>query len=412
MFPTLKKRLANPVNIIVLFALLQTLSATYFLRIGQFHAANSILFLLSGAGISFFLLRIPVSATPHLTLINKQLLPKLLILLVLLPISYQLSKQILDTTPIEKEYADMLPVIKVMGTRFLNGDLNTVHDPIPEIWDGFKPRYLPALWIPFTPSLVFKFDMRWITVSGIWLSVLLCVLPVRWKFSVRHIFFALSILVLLAWLHFDKVNNVIRLTEEGVIFFYFSLLTISIISGNPWLVGITAVLCLLSRYSMIGWIPFAVLYLLSVRQFNYLWKAAASGAAVILVLVILPFGLEPLQDQLQLPSAYIVQADKVWKEYPEFFYKSPGMAKFFGPDHVQLLHSILLWGSFIVPLAFFFLIKRKTVPSNIALLAGFQLSITFFYSFLDVSYLYLYYTPVFVSLIIAGWIMMTKTAFK
>ncbi|HET9826312.1 MAG TPA: hypothetical protein VFP87_13320, partial [Chitinophagaceae bacterium] len=83
-------------------------------------------------------------------------------------------------------------------------------------------------------------------------------------------------------------------------------------------------------------------------------------------------------------------------------------AKFFGPDHIRLLHFILIIGAFLIPIIFLFLARKKTLnPSNI-LLAGFQLSITFFYNFLDVSYLYLFYTPVFVSLVISAWSLSAK----
>lgn len=398
----------NAVNIIVLLAIVQVFCATYFLRIGGFHAVNSILFLICGLGISLFLLKIPSLSVSRLTLINKQQLPKLSILLILVPASYFLSAGIMDNTPLEKEYADMLPVMEVMGTRFINGNWNMVYDPIPEIWGGIKPIYLPAMWMPFIPALVFDFDMRWITVCGIWLSVLLCVMPGKWKLNPAYAFYAISILVLLAWLHFDKVNNVIRLTEEGVVFFYYSLMVVAIISGKPWLAGIAAALCLLSRYGIIGWIPFAGLYLLYTHQYRYLLKAVASGAAVLLLLLILPFGLDPLLYHWQLPSEYITHAQRIWSENPEYFYRSLGMAKFFGPQNVKLLHSVLIGGTFIVPFLFFILLKKKTVPSNIALLSCFQLCITFFYNFLDVSYLYLYYTPVFVSVCISGWILTSK----
>jgi hypothetical protein len=244
--------------------------------------------------------------------------------------------------------------------------------------------------------------MRWITVCGIWLSVLICILPGIWQRNISHIFFAAALLALLSWLHFDKTNNVIRLTEEGVVFFYYSLMAIAIISENPWITGIAAALCLLSRYAIIGWLPFAGLYLLFTRQYNYLFKVVTAGIIVMFLILVLPFGLKPLLYHFQFPAQYISQASRVWSENPEFFYASPGMAKFFGPGNIQLLHHILLSGTFIIPILFLFLLRRKALASTIALLSGFQLSITFFYSFLDVSYLYLYYTPVFVSLVIAG----------
>ena len=297
----------------------------------------------------------------------------------------------------------MLPVMKTMCTRFINGQWQQVYEPIPGIWNGLRPVYLPAMWLPFTFSVVFDFDMRWITVCGIWLSVLLCVLPGKWKRDASRVLFVITLFGLLYWLHLNKMNNVIRLTEEGVIFFYYSLMVLAIISGNPWLTGIAAAVCLLSRYAIIGWIPFAGVYMLFTRQYKYFFKTFAAGAIVVLLLMILPFGWEPLAYHFQFPSEYISQAARVWKENPEFFYDSPGMAKFFGPGNIKLLHYILLSGTFILPMLFLLFIKKKPVASNIALLSCFQLCITFFYSFPDVSYLYLYYTPIFVSLAIAGW---------
>jgi hypothetical protein len=159
---------------------------------------------------------------------------------------------------------------------------------------------------------------------------------------------------------------------------------------------------------MIGWIPFASLYLLFTGQFRYLLKALAAGTIVVFAILIFPFGWKPLLMHLQLPTDYIVHAKRIWNENPEYFYNSLGMAKFFGPQHVNLLHSILLWGAFIIPLFFLVFIKKKPVATNIVLLSCFQFCITFFYNFLDISYLYLYYTPVFVSLVIAAWALMAN----
>jgi hypothetical protein len=111
---------------------------------------------------------------------------------------------------------------------------------------------------------------------------------------------------------------------------------------------------------------------------------------------------------LHFQQEYISQATKVWRENPEFFYHSLGMAKFFGASHITLLHSILVTGAFLAPLIFLFSMRKKILTQRNMLLAGFQLSVTFFYNFIDVSYLYLFYTPVFVSLVIAGWSLAGK----
>jgi hypothetical protein len=394
---------SRPAALIMILAVLQVLCATAFLSINGFHGINSILFLLCGTGIAFLLPGVSCQVPAKKQWLNRQLPVKLIVIAALLPFSYLLAMKIMDGTPLEIEHADMLPIMKVMCARFLDGELAQVYETIPEIWKGIQPIYLPAMWMPFTPSLLLDFDMRWITVCGIWLSVIACVWPGIWKRSWTTLLFALSMLLLLAWFHFEKTNNVIRLTEEGVVFFYYTLLVLAIFSGNPWLIGLSAALCLLSRYALIGWIPFAGLYLLYIKQYRFLAKTAAAGIAVILLLVILPFGIKPLSLHINLPMQYAAHAERVWAETPVVFEKSLGMAKFFGSENSRVLNAILIIGSFLVPIAFFFYIRKKKLALPIVLLSGLQLSVTFFYNFLDVSYLYLYYTPVFISLAIAGY---------
>ena len=386
---------------IVILAILQVLSATYFLEIPNFQALDSFLFLFTGVGVSFCLLQIPAIQIRKVSILNRQLLLKLLVIGLLLPISYQLARHIMDDNPLRYENADMLPIIKSMNQRFLNGQWKQVYQPIPEIWNGIRPIYLPAMWMPFGLSLIFDFDIRWITVCGIWLSVILCVLPI-WKKLSPAIFLMIAFLILLAWFHTNDDNGVIELTEEGVVFFYYSLLATALILNNPWLLGISVATCLLSRYSFIGWIPFTVLYLLLRKEYKFLLRTSIMASIVGLVLI-LPFGIGPLLYHLHLHDDYISHAARVWHDEPDTYFETLGMAKFFGASHIKLLHFILVGGSFLIPLSLLLFFRKKISTQPNILLAGFQLTLTFFYNFLDVTYLYLYYTPVFVSLLIASW---------
>ena len=395
-------RIKDPTTIIVALAALQVLSSTYFLDIPDFYGINSFLFLLSGIGITVCLLKIPPIEIQKTEIVNKQVLLKILIIAVLLPVSYQLARHIMDENPLRYENADMLPIMRVMGQRFWNGERGQVYQPIPEIWGGIKPIYLPAMWMPFSLSLVFDFDIRWITVCGIWLSIILCILP-SWKRSWQAILLVVALLTLLTWFHLEEDNSVIELTEEGVVFFYYALLTVAIILANPWLLGISVALCLLSRYSFVGWIPFAILYLLIKRQYAFLLKTVLSAFIVVLLILLVPFGVDPLLYHLHLHNDYISHAARVWHDEPDTYFETLGMAKFFGPSHIKLLHFILEIGTFLIPPVFLFLVKKKISTQPNILLAGLQLSLTFFYNFLDVTYQYLFYTPVVVSLVIAGW---------
>src|SRR6185295_15694 len=393
---------------ILVLAILQVLSATYFLEIPNFQALDSFLFLFTGIGISLCLLQVPAIQFQRESIINRQLLFKLLVIALLLPVSYQIARHIMDDNALVYQNADMLPIIKSMNHRFLNGQWKQVYQPIPEIWNGIQPIYLPAMWMPFGLSLIFDFDIRWITVCGIWLSVILCVLP-AWRKTTASIFLSAAFLVLLAWLHTNDDNGVIELTEEGVVFFYYCLLATALILKNPWLLGISVGACFLSRYSFIGWIPFAVLYLVLRKEYKFLLRTSFTTIIVTLVLM-LPFGMGPLLYHLHLHDDYISHAARVWHDEPDTYYETLGMAKFFGASHIKLLHSILVTGSFLIPLSFLLFLRKKILTQPNILLAGFQLSLTFFYNFLDVTYLYLYYTPVFVSLLIASWSLSANKA--
>lgn len=398
-----KRTAVSAVSLLVVAALLQTLCATYFLSIKGFAAVASILFIVCQLASCVCLLHLPPVRFKRVTFINHQTTPKLLVVAALLPLSYSLARGIMDGTPLRIEYADMLPIIGVMCRRLLSGRARQVYTPVPEIWNGIQPVYLPAVWLPFCASFLLHFDMRWITVACIWCCILLCSLPV-WKRTGLIPFYTAALLLLLTWLHLEKTNNVIRLTEEGVVFFYYSLLTVAVLVNRAWLVGMAAALCLLSRYAVIGWLPFAVLCLLYKKQYRFLGQAVLAGGLAT-ALLILPFGTAFLQHQLRLPYRYVAHAQRVWQENPAFFQQSPGLAKFFGPAHGGWLHGLLVWGTFAVPLLFFLLIYKKAFPTVNLLLAGLQLTLCFFYAFLDVSYLYLFYTPVFVSLVAAGWVM-------
>ncbi len=394
---------SKPVVVIVLLAVLQSLCGTYFLDINQFHKTNSLLFLCCGTGIGLLILFVKPNPVDRSILLNKTLLLKLACFLPLLPYSYHVARGILDATPLQIEHADMLPVMKVMVNRFLNGQWSQVYDPIPEIWQGMQPIYLPAMWMPHVAANIFDFDMRWVTVSGVWLCIVLCMWPGKWRHAIAFSLCALALIAVLDWLHNEKTNNVIRLTEEGVVYFYYSLLAVAIICRNEWLTGLAAALCLMSRYALIGWIPFAGIYLLLIKEYRFFMKAAATGFAVSLVLLI-PFGVKPLLLHLRQPEKYVAFTEKVWRENPDFFYHSLGVAKFFGQDAVRLQHTILMIGSFALPLCLLFFTWKRKLPFQMVLLSGLQLSVTFFYSFIDVSYIYLYYTPLLMSVVIAAWL--------
>ena len=214
------------------------------------------------------------------------------------------------------------------------------------------------------------------------------------------------------WLFADDTPGVISVSEEGVVIAYYVFLVLALVSGNPWLTGIAASLCMLSRYALAGWIPAFLLYLLLTRK----WKKAAifsfTGAICLLFLFILPVGWPTFLRLLQLPGNYVRFAGIVWNDSPDVFSTSLGFAGLFGPRHIALLHGILVTLSFSVPALFILYCYRRSRKKGKSVanipLATLKLSLVIFYSFIDVPYLYLFYTSSFVSLIAIALLLRRK----
>lgn len=322
---------------------------------------------------------------------------KLLALATGLMFSYHLARQVMDRFPLRYEDADMLPVMRVMGARFLSGDWRSVYDVIPEIWNGMQPVYLPFMWLPFSLAEPGGFDIRWVTFSGIWLAVLLPFMFLEKLGTVSEWLILSSILVLLWWFHMEPTNNVIKLTEEGVVYAYYVLLAVALASGNPLLIGLSVSACLLSRYSFAGALPAVGCYWL----WRGRWRRIMTVVAVVTAFIVgslLIFGPRVFLPFTELPVRYVEHAAKVWIENPEYFLKGLGLAKYFGPANIGLQYGLLVYGSFLLPFlwvlaSIFYEWKSGKRLRNVEL-SLVLVTLTYFHSMLVVSYLYLFYTPV------------------
>jgi hypothetical protein len=384
----------------------ETFCVTYGLKFAPLAPVFSLLYFFAGVAIALLFLYFPEAKMAS----KKQALQtsfsyryKILFLIGFGALLYYMCRYLFDTTPIDINAADMLPVINKMGQRFVNGQWKHVYDSIPEIWNGTKPIYLPATWLPFSVPVMFNIDIRWVTAA--------CLLFV---FSVAYFilhpsrdrifsFITLIIAFILFWwlMTENDTHGFISLSEEGVIVAYYTLLVIAILSGNIYFMGIAISLCVLSRYAVIGWVPAFLIYLLLHKKIKELFILIAVGVVFFFGFFILPFGWNNFIQLLQLPGNYVEFAGRVWRDSPEVFSESMGFAKFFGPGNINALHHTLIAVTFIVPTCFvvycFYKSSKKNI-SNIAL-ASLKLGVVFFYNFIDVPYLYLFYTSSFISLV-------------
>lgn len=391
---------------LLLFALAaETFLASYGLLIGDQTSIVSILYLLAGLIFIYSILMLPSARLPGMTELKKEFLLKSPLIVFILLLAFITSRYWLDLIPLDPDYADMLPVMKVMNERFLHGEWKHVYETIPEIWNGTRPIYLPAMWLPYSFAVALHIDIRWITVLLVLLSFIIILSLIQIRKNKYFGYSLIAITGLLFWWIFarNEVHSLISMSEEGVVIFYFVLLTMAIISGNAFIMGLTASLCLLSRYSMIGWLVPCLIFFASRKDFRKLIVFSVTGILCFLLFFLIPFGFKTLGQMIALPGNYVSFAKHVWEFTPEVYWLNLGLAKFYGPHRMAILHFCLLTMSFGVPLLFmcFCLIQKKWKFRNINL-ACFKLSLLVFYQFIDVPYGYLFYTSSFVSLIIAS----------
>ena len=396
---------ANIKTILVTAFLLETLCVTFALLVPSLSGFTSIVYTASGLVIAYALLWMNRAGQPqpiHFFSVNPTLnLFRWVLMVIALLVMCKFFLQWMQDEPLSYQDADMLPIIKTMCERFLAGAWSHVYDPIPEIWGGTHPIYLPAMWLPFILPVALHIDIRWLTVMVLFLVC--CIFLWRLQPLRKYAWLVCLCAFLLFWWLFAYENAaLVPYTEEGIVIFYYVLLTIALMGRKAWLIALCASLCVLSRYALIGWLPAMILYYAYNKEWKNIFQFVVMGIICFVLLLLLPFGWGIFASLVKLPASYIDFTRRVWHDAPHVFMQSLGWAKFFGPQRISLQHNLLVFLSFAVPALSMIIClqlhKRNHIPIHNIPLAVLKITLVIFYSFVDVPYLYLFYTSSFVSL--------------
>lgn len=323
--------------------------------------------------------------------------------------------------------SDVIPQIGIMVTRFLNGEF-------PYQWitewtfnHHLYPTYLPMQWGPFTIAEIAGLDFRYFAF-GIWsLSMLLFSLKItRWGLSN----FQLAALTLLPFLFmtlfllFDK-EGIFKYAIETLISGYYIFLALSLLGPSNIAKGLSLVACLLSRYSVVLWVPLLFLVTLVREGWKSIWTLVIVLALGFIFIYAIPF---LSQDPYIYINGYNYHTDgaiQAWKpmdwqaegEPPFQIYKGLGFGAFFHKfypgdlaDKVnayRLLH-FLASSICVVVLALIFLRYRDHFDKRIFLLGSLKIYLVVFYNFIQIPFSYLFLVPVFVSIPILALIWSAK----
>jgi len=313
------------------------------------------------------------------------------------------AQEIFRAVPLDYRTADMLPVISVMGERLLHGE--PVYAPIPEIWNGVQPVYLPAMWLAYLPAVAGGFDLRWVSVAFVLAAVTLPFLwrpaKTRWAWPVLMVAVPT---VLLFWHFLERDTVLLSMTEEAVVAGFYVLLAVALWHGNPWLTGAALALAALSRYGFGPWIPAWLAFEFFFRSRRNVLIAAGTAAALGLFLLAITGALWHPDVFLALPKKYleVALAEKdAWAIDPVIA-GNLGLAKFFAKTDLAQLYTLNYLLSFGVPLLLLALYRRfphRFEPSLFGL-GLLKITLTIVLNLLVIPWPYLFYPSAFLSLAI------------
>ena len=317
-----------------------------------------------------------------------------LVLLILL--FYHYASIQINSVPIDYRMADMIPVIQTMTSRFVSGQ--EVYATIPEIWNGIQPIYLPALWMPFIVSEVANIDPRWVPITGITFSIVM----LTWMSRIHKYSFYATVFSSLALITSIAVldPSLITLTQEGVVIFYYVFLGIALVYKKPIMISLALTLCLLSRFSLIGWGIAFVIGVWIVKPKRDFLILTISGIVIGTGLLWISGAINHIEMFVNLPGHYV---DAVMNDYEKFnptIQYNLGLAKFFDFPALGKMNQLNTLIAFVLPLLLImvYLKNRDHYDFYIYSLIGLKLCLVFVLNLIIIPYSYLFYTSSFLSI--------------
>ncbi|WP_345234262.1 hypothetical protein [Hymenobacter saemangeumensis] len=321
---------------------------------------------------------------------------------------------IIARLPIDLRYSDVITILQTYVARFRSGEV--VYRYLTNLDYPLFPNHLPLQWLPYVPADTLGIDYRWWSMGLLLLlgfgayQLLLARQPFTWlEFGLKAVLPALLIVQLVS-----SNRDLYSLTCEPTIICYYCLLATSVLTRSAPLQGVALVLCLLSRYSVLFWVPFYLWVLWREMGRRHAIAVAGITAAGIIGIYVVPFLSKDWTIFTHALSEYRIATLGEWSrgdatQGPVHLYSGVGMAAWFHTyaggelaDKIALLqrtHVVLSVG--VVGLAAWLYYRlRHRLNYQIAALLALKLYLTVFYTFLQIPYLYLTSLGLFISLFV------------
>lgn len=324
----------------------------------------------------------------------------------------------LNLYPVNVNDSDVIPQIEMLVKRQQQGVFP--YKVISDWGYDFFPTYLPFIWEPFHITEFMMIDYRYL-VFGSWLLVLFIFLKRLEKNNNadRSDLFIFLLLQLIFWGYLFASDLSLMRTVELMIGSYYAYFLFSLENRKWWIIGITLLLCVLSRYSLVLWLLFLVLLLAKKDGVSFTLKWIGFIVTGVCVLYVIPFLIEDFSIFLRGVKTYTIAGIGEWKgqswqapgDKPFQLFRGTGLAGLYydrssGSVEEKLktfktLHLLLISVTVLLLAVWFWFFGRKQklyVP--LVVTATLKIYLAVFYGFVLIPYVYLYIIPLICSVFV------------
>ena len=322
-----------------------------------------------------------------------------------------LCREIFNNYPITVQISDIIPQIQkfVERAEHLWYPYKTISFPTYNLF----PTYLPLHWAPFIIADKLHFDYRYLANGILYLSLIFLFYQIIKSHTIafieKLILIVLPFVGIYAFINFDNISVGVSV-EQMIMGYYIFLSTVLVTQKNIYFRSGAVLLCLLSRFSFLFWVP---LFLYSVFIFEgkkQLTKAILFLTCGVLLLYIIPFVLKDPSVFLKSQASYMAGTLGEWDRNPSpHLHNGLGLSNYFlsflsgtNTHKIHVLQIMLISFSILAMLCLgFFLNKNKEkLDRRIFNVGSLKIMLAVFYAFVQIPYSYLYLVPMGVSFVI------------
>lgn len=316
--------------------------------------------------------------------------------------------------------SDIIPQVGILVQRLLEGDFP--YQPIgKDDWDRtftLFPTYLPLQWLPYIVAEWLNLDYRiYVFILFGLLNLYLVVRSIRSKTTLLSTL-ALGILpplILIGLMSNDTTGGFIH-SVELLIVCYYTLLASTLMRFNWWAISILVAMCLLSRYSIVLWVPLFMFVLY--RRLGIKIVLKSMGVMLLMFCIFyLPFLLiDPLiyfkGYEYHTSAALGEWTIKGWQPdtdtLPYSLKHGVGMGVFFYEniagevvDRLNACRYGHLGASIgsVLLLGFWYFKNEKRILPGVFLLGSLKIYLVVFYNFIQIPFIYLYWILPMISVV-------------